>query len=324
MVDSAPDATPALEKEPQFAPLSAPRAYVLASLIVTVGIAFALTTRNTLQRPAAPDANRAPSVGAEALHSILLNRGDITGVQRADNTPLLVQVKSVQPSEDQKFSYLVSYSGVEKGTFNLTDYLCKPNGERLREPITPVQVNSFIPDSAEYAVQNLPVPRHADPLPYTALMCVSAAAWLGTGLWMFLPRRKKRQAAAPIAPQPVNEGPRSLEDLLRPLVEKAAQKTITPEEKGRLEQILFQYWGALLQLDHLNSVEQLRRILEHKEAGALLRTVEQWLYQPDSNIPAEEISLILKPYMDLPIPAQPVAPAGEDSEEHAATTELHS
>ncbi len=71
-----------------------------------------------------------------------------------------------------------------------------------------------------------------------------------------------------------------------------------------MEQILFQYWGALLQLDHLNGIEQLRRILEHKEAGALLRTVEQWLYQPDSKIAQEEINLFLKPYMDLPISAQ--------------------
>jgi hypothetical protein len=317
MADSA--ATPALEKDHHPAPPSTVSAYVLGGLIVTVGIAFAFTMRDTPQRPATREANGAPSVGAEAFHTLLLTRGDIAAAQQAENTPLLVQVKSVQPTGDQRFSYLVSYSGVEKGTFNLTDYLCTPNGERLREPITPVQVNSFIPDSAEYAIQNLPVPRHASPLPYTALLCVSAAAWLGTGLWMFLPRRKKRQVTAPVVPQPAMEGPRSFEDLLRPLVEKAAKKAITPEEKGRLEQILFQYWSALLQLDHLNSVEQLRRILEHKEAGALLRTVEQWLYQPDSNIPAEEISQILKPYMDLPIPANQASPAVEQIEEHAAT-----
>jgi hypothetical protein len=315
---------PALEKEPHPAPLPALSAYVLGALILTVGIAFTLTIRDTPQRrPAFPDATGAPSVGAEAFHTLVLTRGDITAAQQADNTPLLVQIKSIQPTEDQRFSYLVSYSGVEKGTFNLTDYLCKPTGERLREPITPVQVNTYIADSAEYAVQNLPVPLHTPPLHYTAWLCVSAAVWLGTGLWMFLPRRKRRQAAAPIAPPPANEGPRSLEDLLRPLVEKAAQKTITPEEKGRLEQILFQYWGALLELDHLNSAEQLRRILEHKEAGALLRTVEQWLYQPDSKIPTEEISQILKPYMDLPIPAHPLVSAEEHSEDHATNPELH-
>jgi hypothetical protein len=99
-------------------------------------------------------------------------------------------------------------------------------------------------------------------------------------------------------------------------VERAAQKTITTQEKARMEQILFQYWGALLRLDHLNSVEQLRRILEHKEAGALLRTVEQWLYQPESKIPPEEINLILKPYMDLPIPAQTIHFREEEKEEN--------
>jgi hypothetical protein len=324
MADSAPEATPAPEKEPHPASLSAPSAYVLGTLFVTVGIALALTMREVPERPVFTAATGAPSVGAEAFHTLVLTRGDITAAQQADNTPLSVQIKSVQPTDDQRFSYLVSYSGVEKGTFNLTDYLCTPNGKRLREPITPVQVDSFIPESAEYAVQNLPVPRHTAPLPYTALLCVSAAAWVGTGLWMFLPRRKRRQAAVTVVPPPATEGPRCLEDLLRPLVEKAAQKTITPAEKGRMEQILFQYWGALLELDHLNSVEQLRRILEHKEAGALLRTVEQWLYQPDSKIPAEEISQILKPYMDLPITSHPNATTEERLEEHAAPSELHS
>ena len=74
-------------------------------------------------------------------------------------------------------------------------------------------------------------------------------------------------------------------------------------------------------------MEQLRRILEHKEAGALLRTIEQWLYQPDSNIPAEEISQILKPYMDLPIPAFPAAPnapAQEHIEEEDASQKPNS
>jgi hypothetical protein len=244
-------------------------------------------------------------VGAEALHTLVLNRGDIVAAQPAGNAPLVAQIKSVQQVENQQFSYLVSYVGTEKGTFNLTDYLCTPNGERLRDPITPVQVNSYVPEAAEYAVRNLPVPDAPKPPPYTALLSCSAAVWLALGLWMFFPRRVKRPTAPPSPPPPETATELTLEDLLRPLVEKAAQKTIIAEEKARMEQILFRYWGALLQLDHLNSVEQLRRILEHEEAGALLRTVEKWLYQPDSEIPAEEITLILKPYMDLPITEQP-------------------
>ena len=310
MDDSVP-APPSLEEGPDPTPQVPLGTWVLAALALAVGIALALSTCSAPQRTVFTDLSGIPSVGAETLYTLLLPRGDIVAAQQADNSPLFVRIKSIQPTDNQQFSYLLSYSGIERGTFNLTDYLCTPNGNRLREPITPVQVNSYISDSAEYAIRNLPVPRHPAPAPYTALLFVSAAAWLGTGLWMFLPRKRIRKTATPAAPQAVNPAARTLEDLLRPLVEKAAKKTITPEEKGRMEQILFQYWGALLQLDHLNSVEQLRRILDHKEAGALLRSVEQWLYQPDSKIPPEEISLILKPYMDLPVSAQST-PAEEE------------
>ena len=303
MADSLPDSQP-LKREPHAdAPLSLAACFLLA-LTLAVGIVLVLSTCSRPQRPLSPELSGTPSVGVEVPFTLLLPQGDIRAAPATENTPLFVRIKSIQPSDNQHFSYQLAFSGAEKGTFNLTDYLCTPNGERLRVPITPVQVSSHISDTELYAIQNLSIPGHTAPLPYTALLLASAVAWLGTGLWMFLPVRKKRIPAAPPAPPEREAMAHTLEDLLRPVVERAAEKTITPQEKARLEQILFQYWGALLQLDHLNSVEQLRRILEHKEAGALLRTVEQWLYQPDSKIPAEEITLILRPYMDLPIPAQ--------------------
>jgi hypothetical protein len=310
MVDSPPAQPPLQEESGASAPVSL-SAWVLIALAVAVASVLALSTGSKPQRPVPLDPSGAPCVGAEAFYTLLLPRGDVVAAPQTDNAPLFVRIKSIQPAENQQFSYLVAYSGIEKGTFNLTDYLCKPNGERLRTPITPVQVNSYISDSAEYAIQNLPVPRHPTPLPYTTGLLLSAAAWLGSGLWLFLPRGARRKPVAPAPPQPRNENAHTLEGLLRPLVERAAKKTITPQEKACMEQILFQYWGALLQLDHLNSVEQLRRILEHKEAGALLRTVEEWLYQPDSKIEPEEINQILKPYMDLPISTQ-TPPAHEE------------
>ena len=291
-----------------------PGFWVLVALALTVAFTLFYSLRPSPKGPPPPDPYGIPSVGAEALYSLTLKRGDIMAAPPTDNAPLIARINSVQPVEDQSFLYVISYFGVEKGTYNLTDYLVTPDGRRLREPILPVQVISHVPESAEYAIQNPPLSPHRSPLPYTALLSLSAFAWGLAGLWMFLPKRKKRVPPPPVSPavsRPIIGEARTLEDLLRPLVEKAASKTISTEEKSRMEQILFQYWGALLQLDHLNSVEQLRRILEHPEAGALLRTVEQWLYQPDSKIPPEEINAILKPYMDLPI-TEPHGPRKEE------------
>jgi hypothetical protein len=286
-------------------------ALTLGGLALAAATALILTPRSTPKEPLHQEGASNPSVGAEGLHTLILNRGDVIASPPADNAPLTANIKSVLPIGNQKFSYLISYFGTEKGTFNLTDYLSTPNGERLREPITQVQVESCIPESAEHAIQNLPIPSHPAPPPYTAALYGSGAAWLALGCWMFLPRR--RRPPAPPPPQPLPQPPQdqTLEDLLRPLVEKAAHKTITTEEKARMEQILFSYWGALLKLDHLNSVEQLRRILAHGEAGALLRSVEQWLYQPESKIPMEDINAVLKPYMDLPITTEISSPVKE-------------
>jgi hypothetical protein len=286
-------------------------ALVLVGLALALATALALIWREKPEKATHGEPSANPTVGVEALYTLSLNRGDVVAAPTADNAPLTAVIKSIQPTGTQTFSYIISYCASEKGTFNLTDYLSTPNGERLREPITPVQVDSLIPESAEYAIRNLPIPEHPTPLPYTAILYGSGAAWVVLGLWMFLPRRRKRPVTP--TPKPPEQVPQdqTLEDLLRPLVEKAAQKTITTEEKSRMEQILFSYWGALLKLDHLNSVEQLRRILEHEEAGALLRTVEQWLYQPESKIPTEEINDILKPYMDLPITPGTASPQEE-------------
>jgi hypothetical protein len=279
------------------------------TLALLIGFSLFLTLRKPPVREAAWDPYGVPSVGAEALCFLTLERGDIKASPPTDNAPLVARIQSIQPVDSEKFLYQVSYFGLEKGTFNLTDYLCTPDGRRLRQPILPVHVSSHVPDSADYVIQNLRLSDHPKPPPYTALLSLSAFVWVAAGLWMFLPRRKKPAPPPPTIPIEEAVKARTLEDLLRPLVEKAANKSITAEEKARMEQILFQYWGALLRLDHLNSVEQLRRILDHEEAGALLRTVEQWLYQPDSEIPPEEINKILKPYMDLPIT--------DPSDEHA-------
>ena len=46
------------------------------------------------------------------------------------------------------------------------------------------------------------------------------------------------------------------------------------------------------------------RILEDAEGGALLRSVERWLYQPYSHILTSEVSKVLAPYFDIPAPLE--------------------
>jgi hypothetical protein len=284
----------------------------------------------------APKSELPPSVGTENKASILLPFKNCSVAPHSPNTPLELRITSITPADKGQFRYELLFSGLEKGTFNLTDYIVNPDGERLREPVETVTVRSLIPPTATYAALELDAPSTKRPPPYLGIVISLAIAWSAWGVFLFrdtfrslqkmLFKAGKSSPKGSAPPQPPAPATQTLADLLRPLIEKAALKTITAEEKGRLEQIIFLYWGKFLEIDYLDSVEQLRRILEHPEAGELLRTVEQWLYQPESLITREEITAALQAYMDLPASLilqhetpqthRAEAPPPDDSDEH--------
>jgi hypothetical protein len=95
MGDSAPAPTP-LQNEPLLGERVSLSACLLTALAVAVGLALALSTCSKPLRPAAYDPAATPSVGAEALYTLLLSRGDITAAEKTDNAPLFVRIKSIQ------------------------------------------------------------------------------------------------------------------------------------------------------------------------------------------------------------------------------------
>jgi len=307
------------------------KAAILLALVP--GILLALTLLHSPQVPLPSIQMPAlPAVGIEATTAVILDRGDYIVAKVTPSTPLLLNTASVEPLSRSEFQYRLRYTALEPGVFNLTDFLLNPLGGRLREPVVSVTVQSNIPADAAFPIEPAaPVPKPLA-LPYTLLLAAALLAWIGAGIYWIRPRKKAVPTQPPAPPAateaPVPEAPvkETLASLLRPLVAKAANKSITSHEKAQLEQILFLYWGKQLALDHLDSAEQLRRILEHPEAGALLRTVEQWLYQPDSLITTDQINEAIAEYetlstSDLP-PPRPLPPPTATTEaqhsEHAA------
>lgn len=279
---------------------------IIAGAVFTVLIG-ALLWSPSQPTPLPPTLPLLPSVGMESQISIVLDQPGYKAAEPSEATPLLVKITAIEPADEGTFVYKLSYTGLETGVFNLTDFLVSPTGDRLKEPITTVTIGSAIPANAAFnAVLYTPrLPTNA--FPYRLTVLLGILAWAGCGALLFWPA-KKQQPAAGSSPADPPQTPSSdeiphtetLADLLRPLVEKAANKSINADEKAELERILFEYWGKELELDHLNSVEQLRRILDHPKAGALLHTIEKWLYQPDSSITPEEISTALESYLGIP------------------------
>ena len=287
-----------------------------------VGIVFAiglvmLFSRNPKPLTPPPALPNASSVGTESIQSVVLDQSTYKVAEVTDTTPLLVRINAIESTGNGTFSYHLSYTGLETGVFNLTDFLVTPTGKRLKEPVSTVTIGSVIPPNATYSALSTEPPFQPNAFPYRLTLLVGALAWAGWGAFLFWPAKKHppAQEHSPSElqqPDPAeNNVPdsRTLADMLRPLVEKAANKSISSQEKAALERILFQHWGRDLELDHLNSVEQLRRILEHPTAGALLRTIEQWLYQPDSLITEEEINTALESYLGIPFSEMPSTPS---------------
>lgn len=278
---------------------------ILATVLFTLVLVSGAQERPVVQPPP-----HNPSIGIPAQQTLVLDQPDYAPAPHTPNAPLLLKIDAVQPLPKGGFAYKLSYTGLEFGVFNLTDFLVTPGGGRLKEPVSTVTIESAIPADATYKAVYTQPPFQPRAFPYKLASILLALAWAGWGGLLFWPRGTTKQSVANESPDEEEPNaapafvaePAMLADLLRPLVQKAANKSITSLEKARLESILFQYWGKELELDHLNSVEQLRRILEHPEGGALLRTVERWLYQPDSQISEEEIANALKDYLEIPSP----------------------
>ena len=73
------------------------------------------------------------------------------------------------------------------------------------------------------------------------------------------------------------------------------------------------YWRNRLKLEHVSPAEVIALMRRHEEAGALLRSLEEWLHKPGARAEAAEIAALLGPYQEL----RPENPDDEPAREPA-------
>ncbi|MEI6129384.1 MAG: hypothetical protein WCR59_04905, partial [Planctomycetota bacterium] len=98
-----------------------------------------------------------------------------------------------------------------------------------------------------------------------------------------------------------------LADRLLPLVLAAQQGQLQRERLAELEWLLLSVWRTRLGLEQRTAAEAIQVMREHKEAGALLRQLEQWLHAPASSS-STDVEALLRPYAALPAPNEPGGP----------------
>ena len=125
---------------------------------------------------------------------------------------------------------------------------------------------------------------------YRSLLIVVVSTWMVAGVWMLLRRVGRRSR-----PRDTVEREPTLGDLLYPLVEAAAEGSLSAAQQARLEMLLIGYWRDELDLRGCSSWQALKQMKQHAEAGALLAHLQRWLHQPPGR-EAIDVAEIVAPY----------------------------
>ena len=237
----------------------------------------------------------APTVGMEGRLEVSLPGALLEAKPVEDKAPLILRVVSARPEGDST-KYDLRYIGLVPGKHDLKRYLTRSDGSPANDlPSLPVEVAHLLPELHQGDL----VPEQIQPLGflggYRGVMIGAVGAWvlLLVPLILVGRRRRAQPAAAPAAPPP------TLADRLRPLVEQAADGTLSVEGKGRLERMLLGYWRHRLDLRELDMSAALARLRQHAEAGRLLRALEDWLHRPPG-VASVDVAAELAPYREVP------------------------
>jgi hypothetical protein len=205
--------------------------------------------------------------------------------------PLVVRITATY-AHGSHFRYDFEVYGLEAGRYDLRDYLLRADGSPLDR--------STLPPLAFEVVDILPPgqvkPRELAPgqLPsvggYQTLLWVGGAVWV-IGLVALLTLRRRRSVE-----RGAHDEPGATADRLRPLVEQALAGELSPNAQARLEALLLDHWRRALELDGLPAAQAMARLREHEHAGALLRALEGWLYEPPGRAAPVDLPALLAPY----------------------------
>ena len=239
-----------------------------------------------------------PTVGMEGKLEIVIPGSLLEAKAVDEKAPLIVRVASTTP-EANGTRYDIRYIGLEPGSYDLKTYLFRlDRSETPPIPSIPVTIGGVLPDSHQGQL----VAEGGSPLrlfgKYKWLLIAVGVVWLALLYPLIFAKRKRAIATVEAAPPPP-----TLADRLRPLVQQAADGTLSADGKGQLERLLLGHWRERLQLADLGMVDALTRLRQHREAGALLRALEDWLHRPPGTATVD-VATVLEPYRSIPAPAE--------------------
>jgi len=245
-----------------------------------------------------------PTVGMEGQLDVALPLAGLITKPGDHRAPMLLRIAHSQP-HGTLTRYDLRYIGRMPGQHDLRNYLFTADGllatnlPALNVPISgllPNPHNGWLEEQAQHAPSLLGG--------YRTTLAVIVALWI---VAFFVIWRSGRRARPAANTTPVQREP-TFAERIRPLVERAAAGTLSPDDKATLERLLITHWQRRLNLTSANGDELIQRLREHTEAGILLRALEDWLHRPPGRGEVH-VDEFLAPYKHLadPKPAEVTA-----------------
>jgi hypothetical protein len=240
-----------------------------------------------------------PTVGMEGRLQIVIPGSLVEAKPVDEKAPMIVRIAA--STQDQNGTrYDIRYIGLEPGSFDLKRCLFRIDRSTTPEiPSIPVTIGGVLPEDHQGQL----VAENVSPLrflgAYKWLLIAIGVAWVAMLYPLIFARRKRAAAVVESAPPPP-----TLADRLRPLVQQAAEGTLSADGKGQLERLLLGHWRERLHLADVGMADAMTRLRQHREAGALLRALEDWLHRPPGSATVD-VAAVLEPYRSIPAPAAP-------------------
>lgn len=197
---------------------------------------------------------------------------------RAEQSPLspvMVRVTPIPNSSHQTIEFMGSVAGA----FDLRDYVERQDGESAQDlPAIPVTiVTRLLPEQGTdlYASSESWLNWRAS---YREILWGLVVLWAAVPVAYFVIRARRKR---PVEAVVVTDSTITLEDRLRDALGISASRTLTVEERGQLELLVFRYLAERSHRSNETDVDPasvLQDLRSHPETRGLVAALERWLH----------------------------------------------
>ena len=225
------------------------------------------------------------------IKEIILPGPQLLAKPLEQESEMVVRIIQAIPHGDS-FRYEIQFHGLEPGLHDLGDWLERKDGSRNDLPEIPIEILSLLPPGQvePNALETGWLPRLGG---YRNVLIGASVLWGLVFLFLLFGGRKKEEIPEE------TEFQESLADLLKTRLDAVHNNEMPKEQYAELERMLLAFWRRRLGLEGGDTAEALRTIHENPEAGPLMKQLEQWIHNPESD-KHTNLSVLLEPFRSIP------------------------